>query len=478
MLSGFEAQQSIDQAYAQLRNEEARLDSGLRSASDDAARLRQERLNALKSLAELKFKRLQSGALAKDLDAAEQRVTDLLQSARAEVSAAARRRDDAHQTILSAEAARNDCAAALEAAVGALKAFETDVASRYAADPDWLALRQGAETAQSTRDEAEKKTKQAEDDREKKRVPYEGDRLFMYLWRRKLGTSDYASGFPVRAIDEWIARLINYREARANYAMLNEIPARLRAHVDGLVAALEAAKQRLAAFQQEKIAAAGGVPLQRKAADAKAALDAAEAEVSRAHEAFRAAEAQYRAVADKDEKGVYAQAISLMVENDSRDDIATLFREAARTKSDEDRAIVQKIDQLTKGIASADRQVATLRGSLVEVSQRRAEIERARAEFLQRGYNYPGGGFGNEAAIHDVLGGILKGVIQGAVLGQVLQQGYRGPPPGWGPSDDGWGAPSNWGGGRSSGPVFPGGFDDGPSIGGGGGDDFSTGGSF
>ena len=477
MLSGFEAQQSIDQAYAQLRNEEARLDSGLRSASDDAARLRQERLNQLKALAELKFQRLQSGALARDLDAAEQRVKELLERARTDVSAAAWRRDDAHQAILSAEAARNDCAAALEAAVGALKAFETDVASRYAADADWLTLKNERETSQKTRDEAEKKTKQAEDDREKKKVPYEGDRLFMYLWRRKLGTSEYASGFLVRWVDEWIARLVNYREARANYAMLNEIPARLRAHVEGLAAGLEAARNKVAAFQQEKITAAGGVPLQQKAADAKSALDAAEAEVSRAHEAFNAAEAQYRTVADMGQKGLYAQAIDLMVENDSRDDIATLFREAARTKSGEDRAIVEKIDQLTKGIAAADRQVAQLRGSLAEVSQRRAEIERARADFLRRGYNYPGGGFGNEAAINDVLGGILQGVIQGAVLGQVMQQGYRRPPPGWGPRDDGWGPPSGWGGGRSSGPIFPGSFDDGPSISGGG-DDFSTGGSF
>lgn len=477
MLSGFEAQQSIDQVYAQLRNEEARLDAGLRSASEDAARLRQERLNQLKALAELKFKRLQSGALVRDLDAAEQRVKELLDRARAEIDAAARRRDNAHQAILSAEAARNECSSALEAAVSALKAFEADVATRYAADADWLALNSGLEAAQKTHDEAEKKTKQAEDDREKKKLPYEGDRLFLYLWRRKLGASEYASGFFVRFVDEWIARLINYREARANYAMLNEIPARLRAHVEGLAAALEAAKARLAAFQQQKIAAAGGVPLQQKAVDAKAALDAAEAEVSRAHQAFNAAEEQYRSVADNGQKGVYAQAIDLMVENDLRDDIATLFREAARTKTAEDRAIVEKIDQLTKGIASADRQVAQLRGSLAEVSKKRAEIERARAEFLQRGYNYPGGGFGNEAAIHDVLGGILQGVIKGAVLGQVLQQGYRGPRPGWGPRDDGWGPPSGWGGGRASGPVFPGGFDDGPSVGGGG-DDFSTGGSF
>lgn len=477
MLSGFEAQQSIDEVYAQIRNEEARLDSALRAASDDAARLRQERLNQLKALAGLKFKLLQSGALARDFDAAEQRVKELLERARAEVGAASRRRDDAHQAILSAEAGRNACAATLEAAVSALKTFEADVASRYAADPGWLALKTELETAQNTLDEADKKAKQAEDDREKKKVPYESDPLFMYLWRRRLGTSSYASIFLIRLVDEWVARFVNYREARANYAMLNEIPARLRAHVEGLAVALTTAKQRVAAFQQEKTAAAGGAPLQKKAADAKAALDAAEAEVSRAHQSFEAAEAQYRALADKNQKNVYAQAIDLMVENDSRDDIATLFREAARTKSDEDRAIVEKIDQLTKGIASADRQVGQLRGSLSEAAQRRAEIERARAEFLQRGYNNPGGGFGNESSIHDVLGGILKGVIQGAVLGQVLQQGYRGPSPGWGPSDGGWAPPSDWGGDRSSGPVFPGGLDDGGSMGGGG-DDFSTGGSF
>ena len=476
MLSGFQAQQSIDQAYAQIRSDEARLDSSLRQASDDAARLRQERLNQLKSLADLKFKQIQSGELAKNLDSAEQQVKAMLDRARAAVSDSAKRRDDAHQQILVAESARNERAAALETAIGALHAIETEIAGRYVADADWLALKQDVETAQKTHDEAEKKTKQAEDDREKKKVPYETDPLFMYLWRRKLGTSDYPSGFLVRSIDEWIARLVNYREARANYAMLNEIPARLRAHVDGLSSTLQAALEKLAAFRQEKIVSAGGAPVQQKAATAKSALDQAEAQVVEAHRSFDAAEAQYRGLADQGEKGVYAQAIGLMVENDSRDDIATLFREAARTKTDDDRLIVQKVDQLTKAIANADRQVAQLRGSLAEVSQRRAEIERARTDFLQRGYNYPGGGFSNGAAINDVIGGILQGVIQGAVLGQVLDRGYRRPPSGWGPGG-GWGPPSDWGGGRASGPVFPD-PSEGPSGGGDGGGDFTTGGSF
>ena len=42
MISGFEALQSIDRAYAQIREDEMRLDEQLRATSAEAARLRQE----------------------------------------------------------------------------------------------------------------------------------------------------------------------------------------------------------------------------------------------------------------------------------------------------------------------------------------------------------------------------------------------------------------------------------------------------
>jgi chromosome segregation ATPase len=455
MISGFEAQQSIDEAFAKLRGDEMRLDSVLRSTSEEAAQLRQERLSQLKALAELKFKLIQSGELAKGLDAAEQRVKALLDRAKNELGDAAQQREDAHANIQRLESSRNERAANCDAAVRSLQAFEAEVAARFADDPAWRALKEGADTAQKILSEADKKAAQAEADRESKKAPYESDRLFMYLWGRKLGTSEYSSGALIRFFDEKIARLINYREARANYAMLNEIPTRLRAHVDQLASALEGVNNKVAAFQQEKVVAAGGAPLHQKASEAKAALDAADEVLQRAHLEFEEIEKQYRAVAGRDDKGAYAEAINLMVDNDLRDDIATLFREAARTKSDEDRAIVEKIDDLTKGIVRADGEVAQLRGRIGEVAARRAEVERARSEFRQRGYNYPGGGFGNEAAINDVLGGILQGVIKGAVLGQVLQQGYRGPPPGWGPPPGRSRPPPGWGGGRPSGPAFP-----------------------
>ena len=103
-----------------------------------------------------------------------------------------------------------------------------------------------------------------------------------------------------------------------------------------------------------------------------------------------------------------------------------------------------------------------------EVAARSAEIDQARREFRQRGYDYPGTTFGNETTINDVLGGILEGAMKGIVLGQVLDQGYRRPPA------------SNWGGGGVlPGPMYPpSGHYPVPPMGPSSGDGFRTGGSF
>ena len=81
---------------------------------------------------------------------------------------------------------------------------------------------------------AERKATQAEADLAAKRVPYEQDPIFMYLWRRGFGTPRYASTGLVRNLDRMVARHVNYADASRNYAMLTELPIRLREHAERL----------------------------------------------------------------------------------------------------------------------------------------------------------------------------------------------------------------------------------------------------
>ena len=466
MITGFEALQSIEDAYGKVRGDEMRLDAALRSASEEAARLRQERLKQLHALAQLKFGLIQSGELISELDAAERQAKELLDHIDREVSEAADRRQQAADVLQKARSARNERALDYDAAVTELRAFEDGVAPGITSDPAWIALNGRFETIRHIQNEADKKAAQAESDRQHKKTPYEQDRLFMYLWGRKFGTSEYKSGFFVRYFDELIARLIGYREARANYFLLNQIPDRLREHAVRVRAEFEAEQQRLAAFRQERLLKAGAGPLQEKAAKAKAGLETREAELLKASQRFETLDKEYGALIGRDSQGAFDQAIDAMAENDSRDEVVTLYREAARTKTDEDRAIVAKIDELTKAIAKADTEVGQLRGQIREVAARRVEIQQAHNEFRQRRYDYPGTTFGNEATINDVLGGILEGVMRGAVLGQVLQQGYQRPPS------------PNWGEKLDLEPNFPPSPPSMPPRGGLSDDDFSTGGAF
>jgi hypothetical protein len=479
MISGFEALQSIDRAYGQIREEEMRVDDRLRTVSEESARLRQERLALLHRLAEVKFRMLKSGELARDLDMAEREVRRLLEEAARETAQIAAGREQAAAALKQAEAARAACAAEYEAAGQALQAFETAHQPDIIADPKWTALADEATRAEKTWHEAERKTRQAEEDRETKRTPYEADPLFVYLWKRQFGSSAYRSGGVVRYFDSLIARMINYSEARANYTMLNQIPERLRAHVDRLKTSLDGLHQEIANFRQERLLAAGAGPLQARLQKARAARDASEAEVGQRQKAFAEADAKFDAINGKDNDGLLARAVQLMVDNDSRDDVITLYREAERTRSNEDKEIVAQIDQLTRQLGKAEADLTQLRKQSRDLAHRRDEVEAARQSFRRRRYDYPGTTFRNEAAINDVLGGVLSGMIQGAVLEQVLQQGYRRPPS------------IDWGGGYQPGPMFPpigdsGDIFDGGSGGGfsdnsgdfGGGDGFDTGGSF
>jgi chromosome segregation ATPase len=478
MISGYQALQSIEEAYAKVRNDEMRLDTALRSASEEAARLRQERLAQLHALAQLKFGLIERGELIQELDAAEQRAKELLDRIRRDIDEADRRRQEAASALKTAEATKSARARDYEDAVAELRAFEEQATPAIAADPNWSTLNGRVEALSQILEEAEKKAGQAEADRQQKKTPYEQDPLFMYLWRRKFGSSDYRAAPFVRYFDDMIARLIRFQPARANYSMLNQIPDRLREHAGRVRAEFESARGRLAALRQERLLAAGAGPAQERVSETKTTMDASEAERARASQTFESYARAYDSLVGRDNRGAYAEVIQLMAENDSRDAIVTLYKEAARTKTDADRAIVEKIDQLTRAIGGADSEISQLRARIQEVAARRVEIQEAHNDFRRRRYDYPGTTFGNDAAINDVLGGLLDGLVKGAVLGQVLQQGHRRPPSaGW----DGWIDIGPMGGPINSGPIDMGpGFPQGPSDfpDHASGPDFDTGGEF
>src|SRR5215212_7664412 len=250
MISGRQALATIEQTIAQARGEEARLDAALKSAADQVARLRAERMDAFRALARHKLDVMTQKGVVGALDTAERQALDLL----------AQRRAAAEQAVKDSEAERHAKAAALEEALKPIAAVRQQVEAQVRASPEWSAQRARIEDAPTIAAEAEKKAAQADPDREAKRKPYEADPLFMYLWRKKFGTAEDRSGNLVRFFDRKVARLVGYAKARANYAMLNEIPERLREHAERMKGEIAAERAQLTAVERKALVKAGVAP--------------------------------------------------------------------------------------------------------------------------------------------------------------------------------------------------------------------------
>jgi chromosome segregation ATPase len=463
MISGRQAIAQIEQVIEKAREQEAKCEHAYTRATEEVGRLRIQRTEAFRELARLKLDAIRQDQVVGQLDAAERQALSVLNSRQEALRQLTERRRQAEERVRQAEGRRQAAVDALEQALAQVEALRRDVEARISADPEWIASRARVAEITGQAQQAEKKAVQAEADRDEKRRPYEADPLFMYLWKRKFGTAAYRAGPFTRYMDRLVARVVGYDKARANYALLNEIPERLREHSRRIIDDLRTVRSQLTALERQALVAAGIPPLEEKAAQSRDAVEEADRGLAEARSALAELDRTHDAsVLEGD--APYREAVAVLAAADEREDLNQLYEEALRTPTPQDEALVRRIQATDVMINRALRQAVDSHRQLKETAQRRAMIEQEWEELRSQGYDTPYGTFGNEAALSNVLGGVLTGAIGGAILGQVLRGGFHH-------------GPSPWDSGFGGGIPFPqpGGFGTGGSFGGGG---FRTGGSF
>lgn len=494
MYSGRDALFTVEQAIGRVRADETQLDATLRSAIEEAARLRREEAEGFRVLARIKLDAMVRDRVVEHLDANERRALAMIDSHRQALEENARKREAAQARLTQAEQAKHQKDEALAEALQELDTKRAGTADRIKTDPAWLAAKAEVDEAQRVAEAADKKAKQAEDDLAEKGQPYESDPLFMYLWERRHGTAEDRSGPLVRFFDRKVARLIDYQAARPNYAMLREIPLRLREHAKARAAEVDAARARLAELEHNALIADGAGPLEERANVARKAAFEAEQAVQTITAEIHQLDVERERIVGAGDEAAYGGAIELLAQSLAREDMRQLYAEALRTPTPADEQALDAIARAREQLQRADQEVAQIRSEIRELAQRRTELEGARDRARSQGYDSPLGGFAGAAAgaiIGQVIGAILSGSARGADLDRVFRDNYQwrepqappdfgggvwgkpsGPMDDWGPPVSGkpmggpwgggspWGKPSgDWGGGKG------GGFDE-PSGGG------------
>ena len=496
MWTGRQTLSKIEGTLSKLRRDEGQLDGALASATGQAEQLRGERAKALRELARIKLDEMTAGRLLRNLDAAEQRAGQILENRRLRLETLNAQQKTLGEEVSQAEAERHAAAAAVEEAVEAVDTIRVEAEANVKKSAAWIATSKAHEAADQIAVEAEKKAAQSEAELGSKKKPYDNDPLFAYLWAAKFATSQYAASNITRLIDRMVADFIGYSQSRASYAMLIEIPQRLREHANLQRRSADDVRMSMAALERQAMIDAGVEPKERILAEARHKLASADANAERRRGLLKEVEAKRTAMLGNGNDPAYAEAMQTIVEGDQQDDIGTLYEEAKRTSTPTDDMIVRRIGGLDDRLAETDKEIASLRKSAREMADRRTEVEKVRERFRSSGFDHPNATFRNESEIGTVLGQILEGAIRSGILWDLLRGGFgtrpsRGRPdfgsptfpfpfpmPGGGEGARGgeWRQPGTRGGWT---PPFP------TGSGGGGGrdsdsgdDGFSTGGSF
>lgn len=451
MVSGAVLLQEIDSRLAEAQREAsaARMEADRLAARRDG--LRAEEAEALRELARLRVLEIADGRAALDaLDAAGAQVRDSLARRAAELDEAQRAILDARDALAAAEARRDAETQRIAAAQAAEEGALRDAEARATADADFRRLAAAAEDAERIAQHAEQKAGFAERDFAEKGAPYRADPLFAYLWDRGYGTARYRASPPVRMIDDWVARLIEFEPARRSYQLLSDLPGQMQAHAGRMRAAAEAAVR---AMVDRRRALAG---LGAAAQPDTAALDAAEDAVEAARAALSEAEGRRSALA-AGQDAASQEAIRALEAAIGTRSLRTLREEASRTPTREDDAIVVRLEVAVAERGRIETALAEAQAQAEAARRRLTEFEALRHDLRGRGVEHGQWGFASGAAIGLLVGEVLRGTLsREGFLDRLERQRMPGPMQGtsrpgpWGrPLPGPWEkpAPGPWSGG-------------------------------
>ncbi len=503
-IPGPQALASLEEAMRDIRREEDEISRRVARSAERVTKIKESEAELFRQLAQLRLDPKVQAELDGQISGAEVRAREMLKSHAQDVASAEERISSVDRRRAELVERRNAALALVEDRRAALKSLTASLATRLQTDPQFQAKRAEAEELDRIAEQSMRKTEQVEADREEKGRPYCNDPLFMYLWDAGYGTSAYKANTLVRYLDGLIADLVGYQKARPNYAMLNEIPLRLREHAEQQEEHVEAAEAELAALETAAVDAAGGKPLREAIAVAEAEIAKLDAEIVACEDQRDTAAAELQQLAEGKDPAFSGAAADLAAAL-GREDIKTLLAEARLTRTGQDDTIVAQIDDTRARLREEEEESREQRERLKTLAARRRELEDIQWEFKKQRFDDPQSSFGEDRLVGDLLNDFLRGGISAASYWDQWRKSQNWAPGNeWGAgyqrtrqprSNTPWGPPSgggfSWpdssiGGstrGRRTGGGFGGGWSGGfsrPRSGGGGksGGGFKTGGGF
>jgi hypothetical protein len=464
MITGRDTLQEINDHVLQAESQIENADREMENLNARLSELRIEEADQFRQLAKFRLDEMSAGQVVARLDKVHHAVPTFLDQHKQALVELDNKLEQLKQSRQKLEQQHETGINVRDKAVEALQRQLEESKKKLEQDQDYQLQKEKAIRAAEVTRRADEKASQSEADLASKGEPYQEDSIFMYLWQRRYMTPDYRANGIIRSLDGWVARLIDYREARADYHMLSELPLRLREHADR---AAEEARRQQEALQalERQTAEKDGVGA------SQTALEKEEAQLQQVNDKIETYEKRYQELlAQKADfaagKDKYTQkAVEVLVAELESEDTLELYRQAQATPRPEDDAIVMRLHKLQQEQQETNKRISDFKADRQQHRKALEELTKLGGKFRRSNYDTRYSSFPTNLGIGILLGEILRGGRSSGSAWDRIGEAQK------------WDFPDIGGSGGSGGGGFGGfgGFGSGGGFGGGG---FRTGGGF
>ena len=432
-LNGPEALRSLDDAIHDIRREESEIGKRLARGAERAAKLRETEAELFLQLANLRLDISVGADTTAQLSRVEKHARAMLVQHAKELSTIEENLDALERSLADKSKQRQTFSSQTDDHQNELRALSSQIELAIKKDPTYEEKRLLVQDLREIANESVRKTEQAETDQQQKGRPYRDDPLFMYLWEAGFGTKSYKASNLVQWLDSRVARMVGYDKARPNFAMLNEIPLRLREHAERQLAAAQEAENDLDLLEINAIDAAGGKPIRDKLARAQDAISKLDAEMVALEDERDEVTETFRHLAEGRDPQ-FEKAIQMLASSLQTEDVKHLWSEARRTATPKDDAVLVKIEDARAHVVQEKEDTQEHRARLKVLATRRRELEDIEFEFKKAHFDDPRSSFREGALAGDLLNEFLQGALSASNYWRQWQRSQH-----WRPGTTDWG---------------------------------------
>jgi len=424
MWTGTSALKNIDQSLQSIRNDVVRLDKQLDQLTSQVATNQRHRARLINDIASVRLSEIESGELNANYTAADQESAELLEQREQALMDLNTRIKSVNERILDAENQRDLLLETVNGTSEKIVDIEGQVQQGLKIDQAYLEQLERAQLAESVAEEAQQKMQRAQTNMAEKAEPYQADDLFMYLWNRGFGTTEYDGGVLTRFVDAWVAKVIKYEPSRVNYWNLVAIPQRLNEHADRVGDEADEQHMLLQQLEMNALESAGVKSLEAELESLRLKLDAHDDTIEALETKLNEYLAQRtRYISGEDEYiQKCLQRISASLEHQS---LQAIHRYVRVTTSPTDDSLVIELQALEDGLDDVEDDLNDVRSLHQAKLSKLKDLEKVRRNFKNSRFDDVRSGFGNQALITGVLAQFLQGVVSGNDVWRVIKRNQR-----------------------------------------------------